>query len=100
MKLWHIILLAVITAGISGCSTTKRLGPDDVLYTGVKKTVIRPDSGQTLAPGVGAAIKSAVNVKPNNCLISPSIRYPFPWDIHLPQVKRDSPHSANLCLSG
>lgn len=78
MKLWHIILLAMITAGISACSTTKRLGPDDVLYTGVKKTTIRPDSGQALAPGVGAAIKSAVNVKPNNCLISPSIRYPFP----------------------
>ena len=37
-----------------------------------------PDSGQTLAPGLSDNVKEAVNVKPNNCLISPSVRYPFP----------------------
>jgi len=78
MKSLHIIYVLITVSLLSACSTTKRLGPDDILYTGVKKTVITPDSGQSLAPGVGNAIHEAVNVKPNNCLISPSVRYPFP----------------------
>lgn len=63
---------------LSACSTTKRLGADDILYTGVKKVDIRTFDKQPLAPGVGSDVKQAVNVKPNNCLISPSVRYPFP----------------------
>lgn len=68
--------LAII---ISGCSTTKRLGPDDILYTGVKKIdIATPDKQQQPAPGLAEDVKAAVNVKPNNALISPYVRWPFP----------------------
>lgn len=60
------------------CSTTRRLGADDVLYTGVKKIEIKTPDGVKAAPGLAGDIKDAVNVAPNNCLISPYLRYPFP----------------------
>lgn len=78
MKSLRLIIPIVAALLISACSTTRRLGADDILYTGVKRTSIVPDSGQSLAPGLSADVKEAVNVKPNNCLISPSVRYPFP----------------------
>ena len=40
--------LAII---LSGCSTTKRLGPDDILYTGVKKIdIAHPTSNSNPRP--------------------------------------------------
>lgn len=78
MKSLRLIIPIVSALLISACSTTRRLGEEDILYTGVKRTAIVPDSGQTLAPGLSDNVKEAVNVKPNNCLISPSVRYPFP----------------------
>lgn len=65
---------------LASCSTTKRLGPDEILYTGVKKVQITgPDDGKLpIVPGAKSAISDAVNVAPNNSLISPYIRYPFP----------------------
>lgn len=78
MKSLRLIIPIVSALLISACSTTRRLGEEDILYTGVKRTAIVPDSGQTLAQGLSDNVKEAVNVKPNNCLISPSVRYPFP----------------------
>lgn len=73
------IILSVMLLIAAGCSTTRRLGPDDILYTGVKKIDIQtPDKNQKAAPGLSEAVLSAVNVKPNNCLYSPYLRYPFP----------------------
>lgn len=73
------LLAAAITAFLlAACSTTSRLPEGEILYTGVKKTVITPPEGEKVASGVASQIKGAVNVKPNNCLISPSLRYPFP----------------------
>lgn len=72
------ILLALLSA--AGCSTTRRLPADEILYTGVKKIAIDYPKPDTLGPAPGLAddIKSAVNVAPNNSLISPYIRTPFP----------------------
>lgn len=78
------ILLAAAAAAVmalagASCSTTKRLGPDDILYTGVKKIDIStPSKEQKEAPGLADAVKSAVNVAPNNALYSPYLRWPFP----------------------
>ena len=38
-----ILVCAVLS--VAACSTTRRLGSDEVLYTGVKKIRIEPDSG-------------------------------------------------------
>ena len=73
-------LALVIAAVAAGCSTTRRLPADEILYTGVKKIAIDYPSTDTLgaAPGLADDVKEAVNVAPNNSLISPYIRYPFP----------------------
>lgn len=63
---------------VGACSTTRRLGPDDVLYTGVKKVeYIKPDSVK-LPDAMTSAIFRDINVKPNNALYSPYVRWPFP----------------------
>ena len=44
----YIANIIIILSGIvfiTGCSTTKRLGEDEVLYTGVKKMKIEPIEG-------------------------------------------------------
>lgn len=73
------LIAAVVVAGtVASCSTTRRLGADDVLYTGVNKIDIVTYDKQKIAPGLQADVKNAVNVAPNNSLISPYLRYPFP----------------------
>ena len=74
---YGIIGIAVALSA-AGCSTTSRLGQDEVLYTGVKKIAIRPDSGVELSSTVESAIKAPLSVKPNNPLYSPYIRTPLP----------------------
>lgn len=76
--LLRLLAMVMVVAAVSSCSTTRRLGPDDVLYTGVKKIDITTYDKEPLAPGVQSSVKNAVNVAPNNCLISPYLRYPFP----------------------
>lgn len=71
-----IILLAMTALA---CSTTRRIADDNMLYTGVKKIEINTYSKeQKKAPGLSDAVFNAVNVKPNNCLYSPYLRYPLP----------------------
>lgn len=71
-----VIVIAVAT--LCSCSTTRRIPDGEVLYTGVKKIDITTFEKEKSAPGLDAAVKNAVNVAPNNCLISPYLRYPFP----------------------
>lgn len=80
LKKYHILtLIAALTLLACACSTTKRLGADDILYTGVKKIDIQtPSRQQKEAPGLSESVLAAVNVKPNNSLYSPYLRYPFP----------------------
>lgn len=80
-KINDILMLAAVAmvlAALASCSTTRRLGPDDILYTGVKKIDITTYNDEKPAPGLASDIKDAVNVAPNNSLISPFVRYPFP----------------------
>ena len=61
----------------SSCSTTKKLGENDVLYTGVKHLKYHEDSVKADA-GMKDDIFTAINVRPNNPLYSPYYRTPFP----------------------
>lgn len=74
------ILLTLLLA--AACSTTRRLGEDETLYTGVKKIRINPTGDEKLPAGLEADLKEAVNVTPNNPwplkLFSPYKRMPFP----------------------
>lgn len=42
----NICILVCAVLSVAACSTTRRLGSDEVLYTGVKKIRIEPDSGR------------------------------------------------------
>lgn len=77
---------------LAGCSTTKHLPEGEVLYTGVKKMTIVGDSGVKIAPEVKSEITSLLSVAPNNSLISPYVRYPFPlglWVWNYMQPKKE-----------
>ncbi|MDE6280069.1 MAG: hypothetical protein K2M05_08870, partial [Paramuribaculum sp.] len=73
-----LLPLALLLLGPTGCSTTRRLPEGEILYTGVKKIAIQAPDSLPLGNGIAADVKAAVNVKPNNSLISPYLRYPFP----------------------
>lgn len=63
---------------LGSCSTTRRLAPDETLYTGVNWIHINPTDKETLPGDMVGDIKKSINVKPNNPLYSPYIRTPFP----------------------
>ncbi len=63
---------------MSGCSTTSRLQEGEILYTGAKPLKIQTPEGEKAAPDLDSQVKTAINVAPNNCLISPYYRYPLP----------------------
>ena len=72
-----LVLTAVFALLAASCSTTKKLGEGDVLYTGVKRLKYHEDSVK-IDEGVKADIFTAINVRPNNPLYSPYYRTPFP----------------------
>lgn len=69
-----------LLAGLSACSTTKKIPEGEILYTGVKKISINPTGDEKLPDGMVSDLKEAVNVKPNNPMpfLSPYMRTPFP----------------------
>ena len=72
-------LIVVICMAVS-CSTTKRLGEGEVLYTGVNHIKISSTGGEKLNSDLVSEIKDAVDVAPNNPMpfMSPYVRTPFP----------------------
>lgn len=77
-RIYIYYIVALIVSVFSSCSTTKRLGEGEILYTGVRKVDVKAPEGVEVPSGVVSQIKDAVNVAPNNSLISPWLRYPFP----------------------
>lgn len=80
----HICLLWTMLAALlaCSCSTTSKLGENDILYTGVKHLKYHEDSVEA-DEGVKTDIFTAINVKPNNPLYSPYYRTPFPIGLML-----------------
>lgn len=71
---------------LAACSTTRRLGEGEVLYTGVKKMKITEAVDSTgrdgAVPGdVVSAVKEPLSVAPNNTLYTPWLRTPFPMGL-------------------
>lgn len=74
-------MLFVFTVSLfffSSCSTTKKLTGDEVLYTGVKKMKIITPKKFKLESRQKSAITGPLSYPPNNPLISPYYRTPFP----------------------
>lgn len=78
-------LIAAIALLATACSTTRRLGPNQTLYTGVSKFDINPTDGEKLPDEMVSNLKEAINVPPNNPMpfMSPYVRTPFPLGLWL-----------------
>lgn len=74
----RIIAVMLALMAMAACSTTRRLGEDETLYTGVKKIEINAAEGQEVDEATEEAIKTALSIAPNNPLFSPYVRHPFP----------------------
>lgn len=72
------ILVAVGLLSAAACSTVRRIPEGEVLYTGVKKLRIQPDSGVVLSTAAEEAARQPLSVAPNNPLYSPWLRTPLP----------------------
>ena len=75
-------LAMVIVLLAASCSTTSKLGKNDILYTGVKHLKYHEDSVK-VDDGVKTDIFTAINVRPNNPLYSPYYRTPLPIGLML-----------------
>ena len=87
----HICLIAIaaVLAWLTtSCSTTSKLGENDVLYTGVKHLKYHEENVK-LDNGVKNDIFTAINVRPNNPLYSPYYRTPFPTSMRTQLASRD-----------
>ena len=80
-KYRHILLYLICLSSCLACSTTRRLGNNDILYTGVKKIEIASNPEMNIPGSVESAVKEPLSVKPNNPLYSPYIRTPFPMGL-------------------
>ena len=79
MTFRKIFIYITVCILVASCSTTRRLGKDDILYTGLKGVDISTPEGEKFPDDVRSSLTEAVAVKPNNSLLgSPSVRYPFP----------------------
>ena len=80
INLLSALLFALLAVS---CSTTSKLGENDVLYTGVKHLKYHEEEGVKVDEGVKTDIFTAINVRPNNPLYSPYYRTPFPIGLML-----------------
>ena len=78
---FYIVLMAVLALLACSCSTTRKLGENDVLYTGVKYLKYHEEDGAKADAGMKDDIFTAINVRPNNPLYSPYYRTPFPFGL-------------------
>ncbi|WP_300828369.1 BamA/TamA family outer membrane protein [uncultured Rikenella sp.] len=78
----HILCSTLLLGGLAAfvsCSTTRRLGKGEVLYTGVRKMTFTPAEDSLRIPAeVISAVRQPLNVAPNNALWSPYWRTGIP----------------------
>ena len=86
------LIIIVLMIMLSACSTTKRLGPSEVLYTGVNDFEIIPTDNEKLHPDLTSQLEEAINVAPNNPMpfFSPYVRTPFPIGLWVYNNMNDS----------
>lgn len=81
-KILRVFLIAGMAAGfvasLQSCSTTRRLPEGEILYTGVKNVDIQADSASGVPSAMASAIRTSVDVAPNNYFKLLKWRYPFP----------------------
>ena len=74
----HIVVCAFALLFVTGCNTTSRIAEGEVLYTGVKKMEVKSDGEEEVPEYIISEVKQPISVAPNNAMISPYVRWPFP----------------------
>lgn len=78
----RILLFCCLMVVLVGCSTTKNLPKDEVLYTGIKKITFTDQEQNPEAQEVMDEIEAAVSYPPNDALLgSSSIKVPLPFGL-------------------
>lgn len=76
------ILVILLLALLSACSTTKNLPEDQVLYTGQKKLIVENESDTPTSKEAMNEVRSALAKAPNNSLFGSSrYRHPFAFGL-------------------
>lgn len=81
-NIWFCFWILLVGVGCFSCSTVKKLGEGEVLYTGVKKIDIEMAEGVKLK-GPESAITASLAYPPNNPLYTPYVRTPLPTGLWL-----------------
>ena len=76
----HIILYIFLFMLIfTGCSTTKNLPAEEVLYTGINDITVQNEDLNAAGKRTLEEVEGAISVAPNNSFFgSPTMRIPFP----------------------
>ena len=79
MKRNIIYLWGCILVVMTGCSTTKHLPDDELLYTGIDKITIQNEDKSKAGENALAEVEAAISIAPNNAIFgSAKHRYPMP----------------------
>ncbi len=81
MKTWSHIAVIWLLGILSGCSNTRFLADDQVLYTGRKKVEIQSQKGQNSLP-VKNYVESITNHKVNNAVFNHRVLPPIGLWVH------------------
>lgn len=73
------VVIALVLAG--ACSTTRRLGEDEILYTGIKSIKINPTGDEKLPAPLVDELKQDVAVKPSNPIPFTTTQSPIPYGL-------------------
>lgn len=72
------VAVLVLLVTLASCSTTRKIPQGEYLYTGIKKFKVEHNDSVPLAAGMLSAMKTSVDVAPNNYWALLGWRYPFP----------------------
>lgn len=77
IKTSYIAIAAILTLWIASCSTTKRLGADETLYTGMGKFEVLAPEGEKLPSSLESELKRTGETDANNYIFAPFIKIPL-----------------------
>lgn len=78
-KFRHTLLVALLALLAAACSTTSRIPPDELLYTGMKLNI---EKDSTAMPReLASALSTAAFVRPNNYISFLGVRSPIPYGL-------------------
>lgn len=72
-----VVMTAVTAILVVSCSTTRKLGPDEVRYTGMGKFLVESQEGEKLPSELDAELKKTGECDANNYILAPFIKIPL-----------------------